>query len=61
MKKPKERWQAYAKAELEIRGMTYAELAEAIGLTYGVVNQALCKSCMPAAKKKICEYLGITE
>lgn len=61
MKKPKERWQAYAKAELEIRGMTYAELAEAIGLTYGVVNQSLCKSCMPGAKKKICEYLGITE
>ena len=61
MKKPKERWQAYAKAELEIRGMTYAELAEAIGLTYGVVNQDLCKSCMPGAKKKICEYLGITE
>lgn len=61
MKKPKEKWQAYAKAELEIRGMTYAELAKAIGLSHCMVKQALCKSHLPGAKKKICEYLGITE
>lgn len=60
-KKPKLKWQAEAKAELETRGMTYTELGEAIGVSYFMVNQAMCKDCLPGTKKKICEYLGIAE
>ena len=61
MKKPKAKWQAYARAELEIRGMTYNELANALGETYININQVTCKDNMPNAKKKICAYLGIAE
>ena len=61
MKKPKAKWQAYARAELEIRGWTSADLAKAIGMSYFTVNQAMCKDNMPNVKKKICEYLGIAE
>ena len=61
LKKPKAKWQAYASAELEIRGMTYNELANALGETYININQVMCKDNMPNVKKKICEYLGIAE
>ena len=61
MKKPKAKWQAYARAELEIRGMTYSELANALGETYININQVMYKDHMPNIKKKICEYLGIAE
>ena len=61
MKKPKAKWQAYARAELEIRGWTSEDLAKAIGISYFTVNQVMCKDNMPNVKKKICEYLGITE
>ena len=60
-KKPKLKWQVEAKAELETRGMTYTELGEAIGVSYFMVNQAMCKDCLPGTKKKICDYLGIAE
>lgn len=61
MKKPKAKWQAYARAELEIRGMTYNELAKELGETYININQVMCKDNMPNVKKKICDYLGIAE
>ena len=61
LKKPKAKWQAYARAELEIRGWTSEDLAKAIGISYFTVNQVMCKDNMPNVKKKICEYLGITE
>ena len=61
LKKPKAKWQAYARAELEIRGWTSEDLAKAIGVSYFMVNQAMCKDCLPGTKKKICEYFGIAE
>ena len=61
LKKPKAKWQAYARAELEIRGWTSEDLAKAIGISYFTVNQVMCKDNMPNVKKKICEYLGIAE
>ena len=61
LKKPKAKWQAYARAELEIRGWTSEDLAKAIGISYFTVNQVMCKDNMPNVKKKICEYLGISE
>ena len=61
LKKPKAKWQAYARAELEIRGWTSEDLAKAIGISYLTVNQVMCKDNMPNVKNKICEYLGIAE
>ena len=61
LKKPKAKWQAYARAELEIRGWTSEDLAKAIGISYFTVNQVMCKDNMPNVKKKICDYLGIAE
>ena len=61
MKKPKAKWQAYARAELEIRGWTSEDLAKASGISYFTVNQVMCKDNMPNVKKKICDYLGIAE
>ena len=55
LKKPKAKWQAYARAELEIRGWTSEDLAKAIGISYFTVNQVMCKDNMPNVKKKICE------
>ena len=61
LKKPKAKWQAYARAELEIRGWTSEDLAKAIGKSYEVTRKAMCDDSMPNVRKKICEYLGIEE
>ena len=61
LKKPKAKWQAYARAELEIRGWTSEDLAKAIGKSYEVTRKAMCDDSMPNVRKQICEYLGIAE
>ena len=61
MKKPKAKWQAYARAELEIRGWTSEDLAKAIGKSYEVTRKAMSDDSMPNVRKKICECLGIAE
>ena len=61
MKKPKAKWQAYARAELEIRGWTCEDLALAIGKSYELTRKAMCDNSMPSVRKQICECLGIAE
>ena len=61
MKKPKAKWAAYAKAELEIMGMTYDELSERINESTENVKQVFSKDNQPNVRKKICEYLGVSE
>lgn len=61
LKKPKAKWAAYAKAELEIMGMTYDELSERINESTENVRQVFSKDNQPNVRKKICEYLGVSE
>lgn len=60
-KKPKQKWQAEARAKLEEMGIGYTELAERIGANEGTVRQVMCKNVAPGVKNKICDYLGIKE
>ena len=60
-KKPKKPWQAKSKCQMEIMGITTADLAERIGESYFNVNQVMCKDNMPNVRRKICEYLGVPE
>ena len=58
-KRPKEKWQAEARARLEELGIGYKELGEAIGETSASVNQAMCKGVSKRVIAKICEHLGV--
>ena len=59
MKKPKAKWQIATRAKLDEMGIGYRELAERIGETEALVNQAMCKDNMPRIRNKICENLKI--
>ncbi len=60
-KRPRESWQAEAKAKMEKLGIGYKELGERIGYKQGTVGQAMCRNHNPIIKQKICDYLGIAE
>jgi len=42
MKKPKTEWQVAVKAEMDKRGLTCKDLAEAVGSKAGYVRQLMC-------------------
>ena len=44
MKKPKTEWQVAVKAEMDKRGLTCKDLAEAVGSKAGYVRQLMCGS-----------------
>lgn len=61
MKARKTEWQIEVRNALEILGMTYAEVAEAVGTKEGYVRQLMCGNYVVSdkspTKQKITEYL----
>ena len=62
MKKPKTKWQLEVRNALDCLGMTYKELAEAVGTKEGYIRQLMCGTYAfindnNSTKTKITEYL----
>lgn len=64
MKKPKSEWQLAVKYEMEKRGMTCEDLADAVDTKSGYIRQLMCGTYSwvsedSPVKMRITEYLGI--
>ena len=54
-------WQVAVRSRMFELGIGYRELAEAVGASYDSVRRVVTKDVSPGIKKRICEYLKVTE
>ena len=59
--KAREQWQVAVRSKMFELGIGYRELAEAVGASYDTVRQVVTKGVSPGVRKRICDYLGVSD